>query len=339
MNYTKVPVRSGGAIRRVTELQVQAGEEGRIAVEIATTGRKGVFEGVHVDFSHPEIPPSEWWARPWWHVFGDGEHHCGLIFPGEASAASEDWQRFKANVERQAVFAQPGDRVTVSRVKRVQEVTFLHHEHDYSVRYAFLTLTRSDGTVITDIGPLAFYGNTRLIGHGSREAFDNAIARIAALSPDGLREDPFDLKRLEPWKHGPAEAALHYAGEAHDELFALIDELAPDDTMGYIRLRELANAALLAGFALGKHEAHRAERQAEGAARGAKAGGEKTADHVAREMAKQLWAENPTKRVYWVAKQIVVAHPDKDQNTVARSIKHLTPPTSESYNPAKGYGE
>lgn len=345
-NETPVPARFGGPIRRITELQVQAGEEGQTAVEIATTGRVGVFEGVHVDFTHADLPPGEWWARPWWHVWADGEQHCGLIFPGEAKAAEADgigWKRIRERTTREEIFALPGDRLTVARVQQLQEVTFLHHPHDYSVRYAFLTLTRPDGTTINDIGPLAFYGSTRLIGHGSREAFDNAIARIATLSLDGLQlpkdEEGFLSRRLEPWKHSPSEAALHFAGEAHDELFSLIDELSPDDTSGYVRLRSLVNAALLAGFALAKHEAQPAERQAAGAAKGAKAGGEKTADHVSREMAKKLWAENPTETAYWVAKQICATHQDKDPNTVTRSIKHLTPSTSKSYNPSGGYGQ
>jgi hypothetical protein len=333
-------VKFGGPIRRVTDLQVQEGEEGRIAVELATTGRVGELEGVLIDLTHPDLPPDEWWARPWWHVFGDGAHHCGLVFPGEASAPVEDWQRSKSDVERPAIYANPGDKVTVARVQQVANVSFLHHPHDYSIRRAYLTLTRPDGSTVDDVGPLAFYGKTRIMGHGSREAFDNAIARIAELEPAGLCWPALlDASRRPTWENGPDVVAKYHAAEAHDDLFKLLDALPPDDHTAYVHLRSLVNSAMLAGFALAKHEAHRAERQAAGAARGAKAGAEKTADTAARDMAKQLWDENPTQTAYWVAKQICAAHKDKDPNTVTRSIKHLTPPTSKSYNPGKGYGQ
>ncbi len=331
-----VPVRFGGAIRRVTDLQVQDGEEGRIAAEIATTGRVGIFEGVHIDFTHPDLPADEWWARPWWHVFGDGEHHCGLVFPGEASA--EDWQRAKSTVGRPAIYAKPGDKVTIARVQQVDNISFLHHPHDYSVRKAYLTLTRPDGSSESDIGPLAFYGNTRIMHHGSREAFDNAVARISAIEPAGLRWSDASEAHFPIWENGAAVVAKHHAARAHDDLFKLLDALPPDDS-AHVHLRSLVNSAILAGFALAKHEAQRAERQAAGAAKGARAGAEKTADHVAREMAKQLWDENPTETVYWVAKQICAVHKEKEQGTVERSIKHLTPPTSKSYKPEKGYGK
>jgi hypothetical protein len=332
-NIATVPVRLGGDIRRVTDLQVQEGEEGRIAVELATTGRVGLFQGVEINFTHSDIPADEWSARPWWHVWADGEHHSGLIFPGEASAP--DFKEAKKGVTRRAIYAKAGDRVTVGRVRQVDEVTFLHHPHDYGVRLAYLKLTRADGSIETDIGPLAFYGNTRIMSHGSREVFDNAVARIAAIEPKGFG----NLSDPPTWKQGADHMAKYHAAAAHDLLFEMLDGLPTDDTSSYVRLRSLVNSAMLAGFALAKHEARRAERQAAGAARGAKAGGEKTADHVARQRAQELWAEYPEETVYWVAQQICVEHSDKVQGTVERSIKKLTPPTSRSYNPSKGYGK
>lgn len=337
----KVPVRSGGPIRRVTDLQVQGGSEGRIAVEIATTGRVGVLEGVHVDFTHADLPAAEWWARPWWHVWADGEQHCGLIFPGEArvaAAGGERWERIKSQMQREQIHARVGDKVTVARVRHEREVTFLHHEHDYSVRHAYLTLTRPDGSTINDIGPLAFYGNTRLIGHGSREAFDNAIARISTLAPGGLRKEWSDLDRIEPWKHGPLDAALHYAGEAHDEMFELLDELSDDDTMGRLRLRELANAAILAGFALAKYEAQRADKWDAARRAASQKGGDVSRRDDWRDAAKEIWRQFPNYTKTKVANILVERFNPSEPKAIEvrsmiRAIEKFAPPTSKSHNP------
>jgi len=330
---TKVPARFGGEIRRVTDLQVQEGEEGWIAVELATTGRVGVFEGVHIDFTHADLPADEWWARPWWHVFGDGEQHCGLVFPGEAGAPAEDWERAKSDVERPAIHAKAGDKVTISRLQQTDGVSFLHHPHDYSVRKAFLTLTRPDGSTVEDIGPLAFYGKTRIRGQGSREAFDNAIARIADIDPAGLRwPDLFDANRRPSWDNGPDTVAKYHAAEAHDGLFELLDTLAPDDHRSYVQLRSLVNSAMLAGFALAKYEAQRAEKWEAARKASAQKGAAATRNDDWREAAKVIWRSEPALTTNAVARRLVGDQfNDIEVSSMSRAIRNLAPPASSSH--------
>lgn len=329
-------VRFGGPVRRITKLQVAQGDDAKLAVEIATSGRAGIFQGVHIDFNHDDLPANEWWARPWWNVWGDGEHHIGLIFPGEAA---HDAELRKLGVTREAIYALPGDSVSISRVKQIQEVSFLHHPHDYSVRHAFMKLTRIDGTVIDNIGPLAFYGYTRLIGHGSREAFDNAIARIEMLRPNGLRQYGVGIKSEQPyWENGADVVASHYAGEAHDILFELIDGLDDDDTKGYVRLRGLANAALLAGFALAKHEMRQAQeweakREANRKIATAKAR-EASGSEKKIEAAKACWRENPALTTNAVAEILInTTWPEAYTSAISRTIKQFAPPQSPSHKP------
>ena len=333
----RVPVRFGGDVRRVTDLQVHEGSEGRTAIEIATTGRIGVFEGVHIDFRPPQLPADEWWARPWWHVFGDGEAHCGLVFPGEAAASKAVWNETKGDVRRQALYAMPGDRLTIARVAQVDEASKLHHPHDYSVRKAYLRLTRADGSVEEGIGPLAFYGKTRIMHHGSREAFDNAIDRIAALEPAGLQwPDVFDESRRPTWGNGAEAVAKYHAAQAHDDLFALLDALAPDDHSARAQLRSLANSALLAGFALAKHEASRAEHWDAVRKANAAKGGEATRNDDWRDAAKSLWRDEPTLSTNAVATRLVnEMFNDSEVSSIARAIRYLAPPTSSSHKPDK----
>lgn len=323
------PAGLGGPIRRVSSLQVQEGEDGRLAVELATTGRVGTFQGVAIDFTHPDLPPAEWSARPWWHVWGDGHHHCGLIFPGEASVPAAEWEAVKGGVARPAIYAKPGDRVAIARVLQADVVSFLHHSHDYSTRLAFLTLTRADGSTVDDVGPLAFFGNTRLIGHGSREAFDNAIARIAALSPVGLRRG--DDFHGAPWANGPDAAALHYGGQAHDGLFAMLDALDPDDGPKRAQLKDLVNAALLAGFALAKHEAQRAERLAGAIETNRQLATAARVIPEREQYARLLWNECPTWTPNRVAVLMMERWPeifgDDEKSSLARSIKKYRPNT------------
>ncbi|HWV60275.1 MAG TPA: hypothetical protein VN034_06460 [Sphingopyxis sp.] len=328
-NYAKVPVRFGGEIRRVTDLQVQEGEEGRIAVELATTGRVGELEGVLIDFTHPDLPPDEWWARPWWHVFGDGEHHCGIVFPGEAAAPKEDWDRAKADVQRKPIYAVAGDTLKIGRVQQHNEVSNLHHMHDIRPRLAYLTLIHADGTEETEIGPLAFYGSTRLIGHGAREAFDNAIARIAAIEPTGLAQTMFDSNRRPDWQNGADVVAKFYAAEAHDELFAMIDALNEDDTRGHVRLRSLVNAALLAGFALAQHEAERAFEEERRREERRKLATKARTDPDREICARTVWTEKPHLTTNAVAEIMMERWPEKfqakDKSSLWKSINKFKP--------------
>jgi len=328
----KLPVRSGGPIRRVTEPQVQEGEEGRIAAEIAMSGRIGVFEGVHIDFTHPKLPANEWWARPWWHVFGDGEERSGFVFPGEAAAPADKWDRAKSGVIRKPIFAKAGDRITVARVSQTDSVSFLHHPHDYSVRKAFLTLTRPDGSTISDVGPLSFYGKTRITHHGTRQAFDNAVARISEIEPVGLCWPNQPEIRLPSWKNGADAVAKFHAAVAHDDLFALLDGLAPDDDDMYVRLRSLANSAILAGFALAKHEAQRADQWEASRKASAKKGADATRNDEWRDAAKSIWRAEPTLTTNAVAKRLVGEQfNDIEVSSMSRAIRNLAPPTSNSH--------
>lgn len=330
------PVRFGGPVRRVTELEVTEGDDAKLAVEIATSGRVGTFQGVKIDFNHDDLPSDEWWARPWWDVWRDGEHHIGLIFPGEAA---HDAELRKLGVTREAIYALPGDAVSISRVKQIQEVSFLHHPHDYSVRHAYIKLTRADGTEKDNIGPLAFYGRTRLIGHGSREAFDNAIARIEMLKPNGLQQSGFwaEPQQLN-WKNGADVIASHYAGQAHDVLFDLLDALDVNDTKSYVRLRSLVNATMLAGFALAKHEMKQAKeweasREANRKIATAKAR-EASGSEKKIEAAKACWRDNPALTTNAVAEILInECWPDTYTASMSRTIKRFAPPESPSHDP------
>lgn len=330
------PVRFGGPVRRVTELQVADGDDAKLAVEIATSGRVGIFQGVNIDFNHDDLPSNEWWARPWWDVWGDGEHHIGLIFPGEAA---HDAKLHKLDVTREAIYALPGDSVCISRVKQIQEVSFLHHPHDYSVRHAYMKLTRTDGTVKDNIGPLAFYGHTRLIGHGSREAFDNAIARIEMLRPNGLRRYGTRTQPPRPtWKNGADIVACHYAADAHDALFELLDDLDADDTKGYVRLRSLVNATMLAGFALAKHEMKQAqewESKREANRQIATAKAREVAESEKKiEAAKECWRNKPALTTNAVSEILIsTTWPEAYTASISRTIQRFAPPGSSSHKP------
>lgn len=254
--------------RRVTSRPVAKGEDALAASLIGGRLRIGHLQGVSVNFQHPDLPP-DYEALPWWYVWQAPPSSAGLIFPSEAAVGLEALRNAKGLGDLMPIFAEAGDTLTVARVEVVDEGGCLDHPHDREVRLATLALTKASGEII-EAGPLAFYGCGRVIGHGSREAFDHILDRVLRHAgtdqfpgPERLLEagGPWGLKRTE-------DAAMMFAKQAHDAFHRVADPLADGDRTK-ANLQMMINAASLSGFLLAKLE-HRSDeekriRQIEGA--------------------------------------------------------------------------
>lgn len=312
--------------RRISNYQVTRGSDAAVAAEIATDKRQGILQGVDVDFRHPDLPEG-WWARPFWYVWGLPPASAGLIFPDEATHTLDELRKAKGDMADAApVYAREGDRLTVSRVEVVNEARFMCHPHDALAYDAFLTLTRTSGETLSDIGPVRFHGSTRLRGGASREAFDNAMRRIADL------QGYWVLPELEPvprWDDGPDTVARWHGSVAHRCYSNLLEGIDRSDGRMRASLNSLSNSAMMAGYALAVHEMRKAEHDAAVRESNRQRATMARTDSDREVCAKAIWAEKAWLTVHAVAKQMMESWPekfgDKDISSLQKSIKRFKP--------------
>lgn len=323
----------GSPPKRVTDKEVAEGDRAATAAHIGGAGRVGDLDGVRVDFRHPELPPEEWEARPWWHVWGDPPTSAAILFPNEAAHGSEeDLRGMKGGLCIPLVAAQPGDTITVESVVAEISDRRFDHQHDAQRRLAYLRIERPDGSLLHPPGPLAFMGITQIRHGATRESFDNIVARICAHAG---RTTPYvecaNGNHVGDWGWDMPleEIARHVAADAHDAYFELLGQL-PDEGMARAYLRNVINSAALAGFLLGKVEARRPERTAAAVAEAAERGAAKVTRVDWRERAIALWKENPTWTKNRVANAIAEGTDDAPRSII-RGIEHLVPETSPSF--------
>jgi len=104
----------------------------------------GVVEGIHVDFSHPQLQVGEWRALRWF----DLENSGGLRFPWSD-------ETFKSRSLAPAVLSlQAGDRLRVGRVERVR---YRHPGHltDVEHRLAYMIVERGE-EILDSPSPVRF---------------------------------------------------------------------------------------------------------------------------------------------------------------------------------------
>jgi hypothetical protein len=310
---------------RITAYQVSRGTDAAIAADIAADVRHGNLEGVNVDFRHLDLPDG-WWARPFWYVWGRSPHSAGLIFPSEAEHTVDELRKAKGDLEADAIFARAGDSLTVGRVEVVNEAAFMCHPHDAKAYDAYLTLARSNGDVLNELGPLRFYGSTRIKGGAMREAFDNAMSRIGEL------RDTWGLSAFDPvprWSDGTDAVAHWHGSRAHQSYSNLLDGIDRSDGHMTANLRSLANSAMLAGYALAVHEMRKAENTAAKIAANLERGTPARTDKNREIYSKQIWAEKPYLSRNAVAKIMMERWPDlfgnKDVSSISKSIKPFLP--------------
>lgn len=300
-----------------------------MAAAIGGELRHGIIDGVEVDFRHPDLPASDWEARPFWHVWASPPSHAGIIFPAEA-AFGEARLRGEKQLDDAlpAIYANPGDKVTVTSVVPMIKDRRFDHPHDAQHRLAYLRIERPNGDVVDLPEPLAFYGVTQIREGALRETFDHLAARIALhAGVQGLesrQRDPFDFTRY--WDRELSEIALRAAQDAHRDYFGLLDQLPEGEKGGQLRarLRSLINAASLAGFMLGKVEARKAERMGAATLRNQ----ERAVAAVARtdwtEKAEAIWKDHPEYSRTRVAK-LIAEGTDDDQRSIMRRIQSVEP--------------
>lgn len=318
----------GPSLTRIQKKQVGAGERAAIAAEIACGGRLGVLDGVEVDFRHPELPPEDWEARPFWHVWGSPPSNAGILFPGEASHAPEAQLReFKGGLSIPLIAVAAGDRISIESVITEIADRRFDHPHDAQKRLALLRIEKASGEVVHPPGPLMFYGTTQIRRGATRESFDHILGRICrhagteTLYERGLngyyKGTDFD------WDMPLEQIARHFAADAHDAFFDLQSRF-PEGDLGGAHLRNLANSAALAGFLLGKIEARKSEQVAGSVMANRDRATEKVTrvDWLAK--AKAIWAEHPDWRRTRVAHMIAEGS-DDDPRAIMRAIKKIDP--------------
>lgn len=316
----------GNSPERITKREAAEGEDARLAALIGGRLRVGTLEGVHVDFRHKELPADEWEALPWWPVWGEPPCNAGIVFPSEARVGIAKLREIKAMPEdRAAVYALPGDRISIERVEEVELGAEFDHPHDRFMRLAHLRIERPTGEVLHPPGPLGFYGVGSVHGHGSREAFDHIIERV--LRHAGAKAFPrraFD-DFSSPWQLPLERAALFFAEQAHrnyQKLAAVLPKAGDPGGIATAYLNGLANNTALMGFLLSKIEAQeptaRARRQTANARTTA---ADRTPPALIKE-AKRLAGENPK----WLRGKIsrtLDGHSGYDRRSIDRVLDRL----------------
>lgn len=301
---------------------------------VTLSGSEGEVEGVFVNFGHPDLPPGEWEARPWWVVWDSPPDSAGFIFPYEAKFDLEAYRRWVPGVQGlPALYANPGDTITVEAVECEEIGGPFDHVHDISRKLVRLVLIRSDGEEVRPQNPLAFYGVTQLRDAPPIEAYDRLVERVLA-----DHDNPRSIEQLSGMhfaiKSAPAsvpelrERALRCVGEAERSLTALWDTLDADQQK--LLQRAVAGAAL-AGFSQGKAELRKAEKQARGSAKGRAHGPKSQLDQEAIDFAKAAWAKEPARRKKNIAQELAIIRcGEADENLVRAIMRTLQP-----YDPHK----
>lgn len=325
--------------RKIARRAVGTGEASAAAAAIAGELRHGVIDGVEVDFRHPELPAQDWEARPFWHVWGQPPASAGIIFPGEASYRVAELRKLKSLDENvPAVFARPGDRLTIASVVPKFADRRFDHLHDAQQRLACLVIKRPSGELVCPTEPLTFYGTSQIRDGALRETFDHVLSRISAQAgvADLFERSPQDAPGCDftPfWSLSFEDMALIAAQKAHRAYFNVRAALPSDDTadpkLSRAHLRSLVNNAALAGFLLAKAEARTAEKAGAGTMKNQVLASAARTNTVWRDKANAIWKAHPDWRTHRVAKH--VAESDDDLSSVQRAIKGLAPPTSPSY--------
>jgi hypothetical protein len=305
--------------------QTQEGDDAELAALIGGPLRVGTFQGVHIDLRHGDIPQGEWEALPWWHVWGPTPKWAGIIFPSEASVGLKKLRAGKAWRDLPAIYARPGDRITVAAVSVERARNSFDHPHDREVRLATLRIERATGETV-EAGPLAFYGTGAIVGHATREAFDHMVERILGHAGFAGFSTPDErLDAGEYWGLSLEHAALKFAQSAHRDFFRLHDAMSADEA-GNDRavLRSLANDAMLAGFLLAKIEAQKPVGMATATMANRAKGTAKVTRTDWREKARAIWSEHPELRRERVA-NLIAEGTDDDPRSIKRAIKPLDP--------------
>lgn len=311
---------------RIKQRRIATGETAVAADRIAGAERRGFIDGVEVDFRHPDLSP-EWEPLPQWYVWARPPIHAGILFPKEAALRlTDEFKQIKADLEDlPAIEAQPGDRVSVeSVVPQIGDRRF-DHPHDNQCRLAYLQLERGSGEVVRGIGPLAFYGATRIRAGAHRETFDHVLARIRIHTAKELYER--GLNGSYPpsswnWAMPLEDIARVMGAQAHAAFFKLLDLLPPDEGGSTARahLRSLANDAVMAGFLLAKSEARAVEDRAMRQIAAARQAADTRRDDDLIEKGRDLEALHPTWKRNRIAKELLADYPHRELSSVNRSL-------------------
>jgi hypothetical protein len=307
------------SVRRITKRRIGKNEFAISAALIGGELRVGTLDGVHVDFRHPQLPP-DFEAPPWWPAWGAPPYNAGLVFPVAAAHGIEEIP------DCEPVYVRAGDRISVESVETTVADARFDDPHDREARLATLKIERPNGKTAT-AGPLAFFGNSRLLEGGIREAFDHMIERL--LRHNGVDEFPAEYDAdggyTPLWMRPLEEIALAMARDAHGAAFELLDTLAENDPQRS-RLRRALNRTALAGFLLGKFEAREATERAERQVRVAQStGADKTPPRLLK-IAREMADANPD----WTRNKLSIELEDsweRDRRSIIRTLKlrHIGP--------------
>lgn len=327
--------------RRITEYAVAEGPEADIATEIATKTHFGILEGVEVDFRHPSLPVDEWHAAPWWHVWGDGAQHAGVLFPEEAAWGDVAEIRRRKHIPDSfpVINVSAGDRISIENVLLHQDDRIFDHAHDKETRWAILMITRSDGSTELLHKPMLFHGATRLRNEGWRLQFDNMLDRIKRYNGVGSVWEYPDYNEPIPEQGLPVSVerqALLAARHAYESYFALSDALEKIDApnVGQMRaaLRSLANHSVRSALLLARVEAQKADKIASNSVNGGKRLGLANANQYWVDEAERLWSDNPEWTLNKMAATISLGDAnDKRSIMKARGVVLACPETSPSW--------
>lgn len=324
--------------RKITGREIAQGDDAKMAAKIAIETHHGNLEGVEVDFRHDLLPLGDWEARVFWDVWGDSADHAGLIFPKEAAFGIETLRDRKSMPkDSPEIFVYEGDKLFISRVEINKEDQPFDHQHDSQTRLAYLQIQRANGDLIDIEKPLTFYGSSQIRNGATRSTFDNIVDRICRHNV--LSELPPMVRNSFPpiWSNPPEKIALIAVEEAHRAYFELLDGL-PDSLDEQQRvhvsvlLRQVANDASLAGYALGKIEAEAPTKTAIGVRRGGQKGAAANRNDQWEIEAKRLWKEYPKWTLNRVA-DTIDGHSGLEKRSILRSkaVRAACPESSPSY--------
>jgi hypothetical protein len=322
-------------MERIIPRPVGSGESSEIAAAIGGEQRHGFIDGVEVDFRHPELP-LEWVAAPFWHVWADGRSHAGLIFPEEAVFPLDELRDLKGLPDDfPAIYVREGDRLSIASVVVSINDPRFDHPHDYQEREARLKIERASGEVEFLEKGLTFLGAMRVRNGATRHSFDNIAARICSHAGKDDLEPREGSASGHYWEMPLEQIALDsawMAREAYQQLLRVLPEDgAPGAKLERAYLRKVINRAALAGFLLGKVEARKPEKMAGSSLINLELAQQARVNQPRRDAAEAAWKKHPTWRSYRIAK--LIALPGEDVGGVSKSIKHLAPPTSPSFQP------
>lgn len=225
---------------------------------ILNRDRVGTVQGVEFDFRHHDLPGPETWHSP------EGRYPFGITFPWDRGDGGEPADCYVTGYgeDEPVVHVYSGDKVSIGQVRRFSRGGYRPpyvDDHDAHALWAYLTVRRSDGTMVSSDEPIQFNARDAMGPHSPHiDIADDGYADFVGdfrVTFDKVRRRIERLYQAAPNRAGEwLKLAAEALGEAETEA-EYIKGKFPSKEDSTCDLSDLLDLTAAAAYALAKAEA------------------------------------------------------------------------------------